>query len=369
MRIADLPTPAAVVDLDRLERNARRMRERAAALGVVLRPHVKTHKCVEIARLQHGGSGPVTVSTVAEAEAFATAGFGDLVYAVPVAPSKLDRLAAVARRCERLALLLDHPATVDEMSRHGASVGLRWPVWLEVDCGDHRSGADPEDPRTAALAARIAVDPHLELAGLLTHAGQSYRCRDREEVLAVARRERDVTASLAARLRADGLEVPGVSVGSTPTATAVDHLRGVTEMRPGNYALFDAFQAAIGSCTTDEVALSVVATVCSVATGRGTAVVDAGSLALSADPGPVHVDPGCGFGIPCDLDGAPRAGLRLRPLSQEHGVLEGDVATLRPGDRFRILPNHACLAAACHPVLHVARGDLVIDRWQPARGW
>ncbi len=370
MRIDELPTPAAVVDLERLERNAARMREHASALGVRLRPHVKTHKCVEIARLQHGGrAGPVTVSTVAEAEAFAAAGFGDLLYAVPVSPAKLDRLAAVARRRGRLALLLDHPVTADEVSRYASSTGRRWPVWLEIDCGDHRSGADPEDPQTAALARRIAGDPDLELAGLLTHAGQSYRCRSRDEIAAVARRERDVMTSLAGRLRAEGVAVAGVSVGSTPTATAVDHLAGVTEIRPGNYALFDAFQAAIGSCTADDIALSVIAEVVSVAPGRGTAVVDAGSLVLSADPGPVHVDPRCGFGIPCGLDGTPCADLRLRSLSQEHGVLEGDVAALRPGDRLRILPNHACLAAACHAILHVARGDTVIDRWHPVHGW
>lgn len=370
MELDALPTPCAVVDLPRLEANAAAMRRRAETLGVRLRPHVKTHKVPAAARLQHGGgAGPITVSTVAEAAAFATAGFDDILYAVAIAPARLAACGDVAERCHRLALLVDHPETIDAVAADGRRRGRPWPVHLEVDCGAGRAGIDPEGGDALALARRIEDTPGVELAGLLTHAGQAYRCRNRDEARTVAAHERDVMVGLARRLRSASVEVPEVSVGSTPTATAVDHLGGVTEMRPGNYLFFDAFQAAIGSCAASDIALSVLTTVVGVYPQRGAAVVDAGALALSTDPGPVHVDPACGFGLVCTPDGTPRTDLRVAALSQEHGVLRGAVAGLRPGDRLRLLPNHSCLAAACHAAYHVAWGLEVVECWRPARGW
>ncbi len=374
MTLDRLPTPCALVDLNRLERNAAAMSQRARRLGVRLRPHCKTHKCVEAARIQtrdaHGG---ITVSTLAEARAFADASFVDLTWAVPAALDRLDECAELVRRTDSFRVLVDHPRAVAALEAFAAAHGLRFEVVLEVDCGHHRSGVDPDDPAALGLAASIHAAPDLELAGILTHAGQSYRVTSRAEAAEVARHERDVMVAFAGRLRAAGIPVGEVSVGSTPTVSAAEDLTGVTEVRPGNYLFFDAFQAAIGSCRLDEVAFSVLATVIGVYPDRRELVVNAGALALSKDPGPIHVDPSCGFGVVVDAtDQRSIPGLRVASISQEHGVLRSDRPLdprWQPGSRLRILPNHSCLAAACFDRFHVVRGIEIVDEWRPVRGW
>ena len=257
-----LLTPCALVDLDRLERNATDMAARCARLGVRLRPHVKTHKCVEAAKVQLGGRpGGLTVSTLAEARALAAAGFDDLTYAVPIAPARLPAVLELVRRGVRLGLLVDHPTAAAEVAAAAAAAGLRLAVWLKVDCGGRRAGVDPVRDDALGLARSLAGSPYLDLAGILTHAGHAYRCRDRAEAAAVAVEERDVMVAFADRLRAAGVPATEVSVGSTPTVTAAEDLTGVTEVRPGNYAFFDAFQVAVGSCSLEDVAFSVLVTV------------------------------------------------------------------------------------------------------------
>jgi D-serine deaminase-like pyridoxal phosphate-dependent protein len=375
VHVDDLHTPYLAIDLDRLEANAAAMRDRCHELGVRLRPHVKTTKCVEAARIQLGGShGPITVATLAEARGFAVAGFTDVTYAVPTAPTTARELCRLAGELERLRLDVDHPAAVDALESAARHAGMRLELMLEVDCGDHRCGVDPSAPASVELAHRIADSPVLAFAGILTHPGHSYRARRREDAARVADHERDTVVAFADRLRASGVEVGEVSIGSTPTVMAASDLDGVTEVRPGNYVVFDAFQAAIGSCTFDEVACSVVTEIRGVYPDRGELVVDAGALALSVDPGPRHVDADCGFGVPCDLEsGRPIPGMRVVKLSQEHAVVRSDgtfdVTRLAPGDRLRIVPNHSCLAIACHEVLHVVRGSRVVDEWFPIRGW
>ena len=374
-KLHDLPTPAAVVDLDVLERNCAGMRERARGLGVTLRPHVKTHKSVEIARLQVGdGPSRVTVSTLAEAALFAAAGFDDLTWAVPVPLQRIDEALDVAESVGRLNLLLDHEDTRVALDRAALGRRLRVPVFLKVDCGYHRAGVDPEAPGSVALARRVAESPGLELAGVLTHGGHGYGCLNRDAIAVVAAEERDVTAGFAARLRDAGIEVPVVSVGSTPTCSVVDHLAGVDEIRPGNYAFFDVYQAAIGACSIEDVALTVLGTVIGCYPERGTIVLDTGGTALSHDPGPRHVDPECGYGIVVPIGGGVTYGSapRIVALSQEHAkvVLDADVARMYSiGDRVRVLPNHACMAAGMFDRYHVVRGDAVVDRWGPAKYW
>lgn len=371
--LSELRTPFAAVDRRRVLRNAERMRARARSLGVRLRPHAKTHKCVEIARIQLGGAaGPITVSTLAEARAFAAAGFEDVTYGVPIPLCRVREAARLVHAGLRLGVLADHPDTVVALERQARESAVRLRVWVKVDCGYHRSGVDPASDEALALAGRISGSQHLELAGVLTHAGHAYACRNREGIATVAAQERDVPAAFARRLRGAGVAVPEASVGSTPTASVVSDLTGVTEIRPGNYVFFDAFQAAIGVCTLDDCAFTVVASVVGSFPRHGRLVVDAGALALSRDAGPVHVDPHCGFGVACDLAGGPLAGLRVASLSQEHGVVLGPpdlIAGLPIGARLRIVPNHACLAAACFDRFHVVEDRAVVDEWRPVRGW
>lgn len=375
MKISDLKTPCALVDLDVVERNTARMAERVARLGARLRPHVKTHKCLEAARLQvRGHFGGITVSTLAEARFFAGAGFRDITYAVPVDPSRLSEAAELARSLERLNLLLDHESTFRELEACARAQQIRFPVFLKVDCGYHRAGVDPVRRESLALAAKLARSPQVDFRGLLTHAGHSYHCRKAGEILAVARQEREVMVELAAKLRAAGVPVPEVSIGSTPTMSLVENLEGVTEARPGNYVFYDAFQAAIGSCSLAECALSVLVKVIGQYPDQNKLLINAGALALSKDGGPRHVDAECGYGVFYSLDKSRRhPELRLVSISQEHGEVRGtrrlDFREYPIGASLRIVPNHSCLTAAMHDRYYVVQGGAVVDEWKTVKGW
>ncbi|MCA9620972.1 MAG: alanine racemase [Myxococcales bacterium] len=369
MELRDVPTPAAVVDLARVEHNCAGMAERARALGVSLRPHVKTHKCVEAARLSVAGHfGGITVSTLAEARAFAAAGFRDITYAVPLSLARMDEAVALAAEVDRLGLLVDHADAAIALAEAGRRHDRVVDCWLKVDCGYHRAGVIPGTSAAEQAVAAIVGRPELAFAGLLTHAGHSYACRDRAAITEVAAEERRVVVDFAAALRARGIEVPAVSLGSTPTLSVAEDLTGVTEVRPGNYVFYDAFQAAIGSCRLEDAAFSVLTSVIGHHPDR--LVIDAGALALSKDPGIEGETPS--FGVVADLEARPIAGLRLGALSQEHGIIHGPPSALaerRLGERLRIIANHSCLAAACHPELQVVRGPEVVERWHPLRGW
>jgi D-serine deaminase-like pyridoxal phosphate-dependent protein len=372
MHLDDLPTPAALVDLERVERNARRMAEKALRLGVRLRPHVKTHKCIEAARIQTDlHFGGVTVSTLAEAQAFAAGGFDDITLAVPIAPQKIRDAADLHAEAGALNLILDHPDTLRAVEEVAASRKIQLPVFLEIDCGGGRSGVDPGSDIAQLLVRRLADFEHIDFRGLLTHAGHAYRSHNREEAYEVACEERNLMTAFAAEVRDLGVALSEVSVGSTPTARAIDDLTGITEIRPGNYVFYDQFQKTIGICDLDDIAFSVLATVISVDPEQRRAIIDAGALALSMDPGPTHVDLECGFGLPVTLeDQYPLPGLRLVALTQEHGTLSGPgVEALPPGTRVRIIPNHSCLSAACFERYSVLRGTEVVDEWRPVRGW
>ncbi|MCM2316473.1 MAG: alanine racemase [Thermoanaerobaculia bacterium] len=367
--LSTIATPAFVVDREIAKANCDRMRAKALIAGVVFRPHVKTHKTVEGARLQHGDSeGPITVSTLAEAEFFANAGFDDITWAVPVAPSKLDRCLAIAKRA-RLILLVDHPSAVAALSEFSASNQVDLDVMLKVDCGYHRAGVDPDAPESVELALSIARAPRLRLRGLLTHAGHSYGAKDAGEIARIARDESGAVRRLGSVLERAGISGLLRSVGSTPTMS-VAPIEGVDEVRPGNYVFYDAFQAAIGSCHLSDCAAFVVTTVIGSNESRGECLVDAGALALSKDPGPVHVDPGFGFGVVCRIDGVPLPA-RLVSLSQEHGIVRWRDRSIRVaiGDRLRIVPNHSCLTAALFDRYLVLAGGRIEGEWRPCRGW
>ncbi len=374
-----LATPWAAVDLDILEANARFMAERCSALGVRLRPHVKTHKCVEAARIQvRGHFGGLTVSTLAEARFFAANGFEDITYAVPISPNRLEEAAHLSRQLKALHLVLDSHHALAAARACAGRAGLRLSFFLKVDCGYHRAGVDPAAPAGLELARALAAAPEIDFRGLLTHAGHSYDCQAAEEIRAVAAQEREVLLRFAETLRGSGVDVPEVSIGSTPTLSVADAGRdsfaGITEVRPGNYLFYDAFQAAIGSCGPEQIAFSVLATVIGRYSDRGELLLDAGGTALSRDPGPTHLDPGCGFGLLAD----PRTGkllpeLSLVSLSQEHGKVRvrstADLERFPIGSLLRILPNHACLAAAGFSEFQAMRGANVVERWRPIRGW
>lgn len=348
-----LATPCALVDRARLEANCARFRARAEALGVALRPHLKTAKSVDVARLA-GGRG-IAVSTIEEARHFAAHGIRDQLYAVGVTPDKLDAVAAIDAD---VAVLTDDV----EVAR---AIGARaTPAWIEIDAGQGRGGLAPDDPRVVACARAIGG----ALRGVLTHAGHSYACRTIEDVARVAEEERAAAVGAAERVRAAGLACPGVSVGSTPTLAHARSLEGVTEVRAGVYVFFDRFQHAIGSCARDELALSVLA---SVVSRREDALwIDAGTLALSSER--AMDDFGGGYGEVTRPDGAPFAqDLHVDALNQVHGRVvarAGALPALPVGARVRVWPSHACITAAMYDHYEVIEGGRAVARWPRLRG-
>jgi D-serine deaminase-like pyridoxal phosphate-dependent protein len=363
-----LTTPAFLVDRSIVEQNCVRMRAKALASAVAFRPHVKTHKTIEIGRMQHGGGiGPITVSTMAEAEFFADGGFRDITYAMPIAPEKLARVAALASRIERLNILIDSHAALRAVEEFHAAHGVVFDVFLKVDCGYHRAGVDPNDPDSARLAIAIARSPAVHFQGLLTHAGHSYDVNSVAEIRRIAAEEIESLTRFRALIAGEGLSEIIRSIGSTPTTSVVDAFADTDEVRPGNYVFFDAFQATLGSCSIADVAVSVLSTVVGSYPERGGAIIDAGALAMSKDVSPDHLDPRFGYGIVCDPVLRP-LDARLVALSQEHGKIKTS-APLPVGSKVRVIPNHSCLTAAMFDRYYVVDGGSVVDEWKPVRGW
>lgn len=354
--IHDLPTPAVLIDLDALERNIARMADAARANGVALRPHAKTHKTIEIARLQiAAGAVGLTVAKTSEAEVYADSGFADVFVAYPVVGAdKGRRLLALADRL-RMAVGVDSVEGAATLAGVFAGAGRTLDVRLKVDVGLHRVGVPPAD--AARLAQRITDLPGLRLRGIFTHGGHAYGSEDEAGVVAVARDEGQTMAEVAATLRALGLELDTVSVGSTPTARGAMVVAGVTECRPGNYVFHDFSQLSLGTCGLEDCALTVLATVVSVPEA-GRAVVDAGSKTLSSDP--LHPRVG-GHGLVLGT------GSRLARLSEEHGVIVVEPGDhFQVGDRIRILPNHACVVSNLHDRLTTVRGEEVVGAFAVA---
>jgi D-serine deaminase-like pyridoxal phosphate-dependent protein len=374
--LADVDTPALVVDLERLDRNITRMNAIAARLGVNLRPHVKTAKCTAIARRIFGGVGPVTVSTLREAEYFFADGFTDLRYAVGFAASKAPRAAALVRAGARLSLLVEDVATTQDIAAAAAREGVRFGVLVEIDADGHRAGLRPDDVRVIEVARAAVEATHLDFLGVLTHAGDSYGCVGADALRAHAELERTAVVDAAARLSAVGIVCAEVSVGSTPTLTHAEHLQGVTEARAGVYVFGDLVQTNIGSCALDDIALSVVSTVISHKRESGRVIVDAGGLALSKDHGTARQAIDYGYGQVCDLAGVPMTGLTVVDVNQEHGLIapRDGAATaamfeaLPIGARVRVLPNHACMTAAAYDGYWVD-GGAALRRWPRCNGW
>jgi D-serine deaminase-like pyridoxal phosphate-dependent protein len=373
MQLQSIKTPSLILDANRMWRNAERMTARTKSLNVALRPHVKTHKCVEIARLQTAGNaGGIMVSTLAEAAYFLKNGFTDITYGVPIETGKFAEAIRLAKASERFSVLTDDAATVESLNEAARHENIKLDVFVKIDCGYHRCGVEPHAPEALAIPRLITDSSNLNFAGILTHAGHSYHAGTPEELLAIARIERDSMSELARKLSDEGLDVPTISIGSTPTMSAIDNLDGITEFRCGNYIFYDAFQATLGSCSYDDCALTVLTAVVHRDFARGKIVVDAGAIALSKDRGAIELDAACGYGRVLDLAGND-LNLRVDHLSQEHGEIEvgdaGILQNLKVGSRVRILANHSCLTAAQHSHYHVLDGEQIVDCWEIGRGW
>ena len=359
-----LETPAVVIERSKLDANIALAAKTAGVGGLSLRPHIKTHKSVAIARLQlAAGAVGITSAKSEEAEVFLSNGVRSLTLAHPlIAPVKIARLLRAAAEHEsEVRFILDSPVGIDAIAAAAAEFGHVAPVFLKVDVGLGRCGVDPASPCAESLVHTIVRTKSLHFRGLLSHAGHAYAAGKSEGVRRVAKQERETMTGLADCLRRNGIDVPEVSVGSTPTLLAHDGFEGITEIRPGNYVFLDLTQVALGLATLAEVALSVVATVVSCNSSHG--IVDAGSKVLSSDRGPHGSDSLKGFGLAFPLEGTTGEGMPVTRLSEEHGFIQHGGRSLKIGSRMRIFPNHSCVVANLSRFMWAINEDGSVENW------
>ncbi|XP_025945508.1 uncharacterized protein LOC112977401 [Apteryx rowi] len=369
-RLEELPTPALAVAEATARRNAERMLERCRALGVRLRPHVKTHKTLEGAALATGGTRRgIVVSTLAEARFFAAAGFDDILYAYPLPAGRLEECAALAERLDAFQVLLDSPGGLALLRQRPLASGKRWLVWLKLDCGNARAGIRPTDAGALELARAIAEEAPAEvtLVGVYAHCGDTYRCGGVPEIQAVARATTAAVLDFVAALRQAGVPCPQAGIGSTPSCShPVPEMSQLTELHPGNYIFYDLQQTLLGSCRPEDVALRVLTRVVGHYPHRNQLLVDCGWTALS-----LHGQSQLPTGFAA-VEGHPE--LRLVGMTQEHGQLEAvagslDFSRFPVGSVLALIPFHACATAAMHPVYYVHAEGKVVALWHPVRGW
>jgi D-serine deaminase-like pyridoxal phosphate-dependent protein len=358
MKKWDLDTPCVCIDLDIMERNLKAMADFASSHSLALRPHVKTHKIPELARLQveHGACG-VTVAKVGEAEIFVEAGLDNIFIANQVmGAGKLERLTELARRARVMAAVdsVQNAAPLDEAA---SGKDLTLEVYIEVDAGLGRCGV--HSPQQAvALAQEISRMSGLRLVGVFTHEGQVSRARTREELEQKATSAADFTVRVASALRDAGFAVEVISVGSTPAARVAPLVKGITEMRPGTYIFNDRNMLALDAASPSDCALAIQATVIS-RPADDRAIIDAGSKILGSDP----CVRGAGFGLVIGHEG-----IRVERLWEEHGLLSLPPACESPGvgDRIEVIPNHCCHVMNLVDFAYGVRGENVEAQWKVA---
>jgi D-serine deaminase-like pyridoxal phosphate-dependent protein len=360
MALADVPTPALVVDLDRMERNIASWQAMADRNGVGFRPHIKTHKTPEIAAQQlAAGAVGIASAKPTEAEVFAAAGCDDIVIAYPtVGEDKWARLACIAADA-RLTVNVDSDHQARGLSAAAVAAGATIRVQIEIDTGLNRVGLDPGDTAgIEAFARTIDALPGIELDGVTTHRGKFGERLGRMSNAEAGHEEGSILVGLAERLRAAGHPTPNVTAGGSVTGPGVAEVPGVTEVRAGTYVFFDAMQVAAGSARPDEVALSILATV--VSTRRaGWVTVDAGSKTFSGDRGVVDGAAATGGISECvDLDAT------VMRTTEEHGMVQlGDGVSVEVGQKLRFMPYHVCTAVNLADQLVGVRAGVVETVW------
>jgi D-serine deaminase-like pyridoxal phosphate-dependent protein len=364
MTLSSLPTPFVAIDRARVKANIAAMQELARTAGVALRPHAKTHKSPLIAKWQiEAGAVGVCCAKLAEAEVLAESGITDIRLPYPVNPSNAERVRALISKGVTISLIVDDVEVARGWSQAMTSAGMKLPVLVKVDVGFHRCGIDPDSPHAIEAIRTINDLTGLSLRGLLSHAGHSYGANSGHAIAEIADKEIAMLRTIAGRAREAGVDIHEISVGSTPTARFITLQKGATEMRPGNYVFYDRTQVGLGATTLSGCAMSVVSTVVSRPV-PSRVIFDAGSKTLTSDAARgFGTTTGHGVVYP-DLEAdTPQPSITIERLSEEHAVARVlPNCTLRPGDRVRIVPNHACVVTNLADELVLVDGLTVVDR-------
>ncbi|XP_028974672.1 D-threo-3-hydroxyaspartate dehydratase isoform X1 [Esox lucius] len=364
--ISSLCSPAMVVDVDKVKRNAEKMRERWSNLGVTLRPHMKTHKTIECGDIMTAGSRRcIVVSTLAEACFYADHGYDDILYAYSVPFDKVEQCAVLAERLSLFQVLLDHRDALDQLRKRPLTRGL-WHVWLKLDCANGRAGVLHSEPEALRLAQAIFESEGVELTGVYAHCGNTYSCKGVEQIHSVAQETTTLVLQFMEKLKAVGITCKS-SIGSTPSCSQpISDMAKLSEVHPGNYVFYDVQQSVIGSCSLEDVAVRVLSRVIGHCPHRNQLLIDCGWTALSLDgAGKLPT----GFAV---IEGHPE--LRLLSMTQEHGRVEPllgqlDYSQYPLGTLLTIIPYHACATAMMHPVYYIHSAGRLVGKWIPTRGW
>ena len=360
MNIHDLDTPAVLIDADTLDRNLRKMASYCDTHSLTLRPHTKTHKMPEIARLQlqYGAPG-ITVAKLAEAEVMADAGVVDILIVYPLwGEKKWKRLAELAKRV-RVSVAMDSLQVAAGISQAAKAAGVEVGIRLEFDTGFRRCGLTMDD-RSTDIARRVFALPSLRWEGISVYPGHimgNRTIREQDIVLENVQLDRLLTL-----LDSAGIRYPVVSGGNTPAAFQSHRFHGLTEIRPGTYVFNDRNTVDAESASYADCAATVLATVVSTSVPHR-AIIDAGSKTLAGDT--LLSGDRKYFGYIQD-----HPELILEDLSEEHGhLIIPDNSPIKIGDQLRIIPNHVCPCIDLHDRVFVVSGEQVMDQWKVvARG-
>ena len=374
--LEELDTPCLILDKSLLEKNCFKARKKCLELNTILRPHVKTPKSIEIAKIAlDNQEGPITVSTLNEAEYFASAGFKDILYAVCIIPKKLKRLNFIQQKYScMIRMVIDSVFVAQEILNYSKLHNANFEILIEIDCGEGRSGLFHQDQKIRDISRVFAENDQTNLIGVLTHAGHSYSTKDKNEILSISNIERAEALASIKNFSNFNKMSPVISVGSTPTMFLASNLDGISEIRAGIYMFWDLAQASRGICKIEEIAISVLASVIGHNHQRKRIIIDAGSLALSKDVSANNFMKEAGYGLVCNPDtGIPFDGLNVSEVHQEHGSIDLESTdwfeNFPIGSLVRILPNHACLTCAAHEKYNVLENEQITERWSRTNGW
>jgi D-serine deaminase-like pyridoxal phosphate-dependent protein len=360
--IPSIETPAVLIEKSILERNLTAMQNMAAVRGVLLRPHIKTHKIPELAKMQLKlGATGIAVAKIGEAEIFCAAGVKDIQIAnIIVGATKIARLKKLSKKC-RLTVAVDSIDNAQELSRAFISEKTPLDVLIKINCGLNRCGVDKFEDLSTLMRLSGELNG-IKIIGIMTHAGHAYAAANRKEIEEIGLNEGGMLVDYADRLRKIGYKIDIISAGSTPTARYCSKIKGITELRVGNYIFNDMTQVALGTVPLKNCALSILATVISVPSNNR-AIIDAGSKSLALDKGAHGTDILVGHGKIIGTDDY------IARLSEEHGIIDDPKRKYRVGEKIRIIPNHACAAMNLFDSAYlVDRGKIVRQYKISARG-
>ncbi|WP_078382165.1 D-TA family PLP-dependent enzyme [Sutcliffiella halmapala] len=362
--IKQLDTPSLLLDLDKLNANIKRVSSFAKENHLQLRPHIKTHKSIKIAKLQlESGAIGITTAKIEEAEVMASAGIQDILIAYPISsPQKIERIVGLLNRGVDLKVAVDSLEQLKLLQKGLEHTPHSLEVWIKVNCGLNRCGVEP-GKAALKLAQAILFLSKLRVGGIFTHAGHAYGASSKEVIKEISIAEAKAVIDSADECEKAGIPIKVRSVGSTPTFEIAGKIEGITEVRPGNAVFYDAIQVGLGVTDHETCALTILASVAGVYEDR--IVLDSGSKTLCLDKGAHGLDSVKGYGY---IVGHPE--LTIERLSEEHGVVVfKEKPNLKLNDKVRIIPNHACTVANQFEKYTVCEQERVVDSWKvDARG-